>query len=45
MLTLSNSKLWSLMMDAFTFGMFGELETYEDRREYEEWLDSLDEEE
>lgn len=29
-------------MDAFTFGMFGELETYEDVREYEEWLDSTE---
>lgn len=29
-------------MDTFTFGMFGELETYEDRREYEEWLDSME---
>lgn len=27
-------------MDNFTFGMFGELATYEDRAEYEAWLEA-----
>lgn len=26
-------------MDNFEFGMFGDLQDYEDRREYEAWLD------
>lgn len=29
-------------MDAFTPGMFGELQNYEDRAEFEAWLDSVD---
>lgn len=29
-------------MDHFTFGMFGELQDYEDRLEYEEWLDQTE---
>lgn len=29
-------------MDAFTHGMFGELQSYEDRKEFEAWLDSMD---
>ena len=29
-------------MDAFTPGMFGELQSYEDRAEFEAWLDSID---
>jgi hypothetical protein len=28
-------------MDNFTFGMFGELADYEERAEYEAWLDSM----
>lgn len=31
-------------MDNFTFGQFAELATYEDRREYEEWIDSMERE-
>lgn len=27
-------------MDNATFGQFAELDSYEDRREYEDWLDS-----
>jgi hypothetical protein len=29
-------------MDAFTHGMFGELQSYEDRAEFESWLDSVE---
>lgn len=29
-------------MDAFTHGMFGELQSYEDRAEFESWIDSTD---
>lgn len=29
-------------MDNFTFGMFGELESYNDREELNEWHDMID---
>lgn len=29
-------------MDNFTFGMFGELESYNDREELNEWHDNMD---
>lgn len=33
------------MMDEFTFGMFGEMDDYNDRREFEEWHRTMDGEE